>query len=104
MDKVIELHNDEFIQRLKGHVLDLLKDEDVRIILFDSRVRGNGSRLSDVDIGIIPKGKMDKKRIIFLRESVEELNIPYKVDIVDFSCVDKKFKREFLKEAEIWRD
>ncbi|MFH1563831.1 MAG: nucleotidyltransferase domain-containing protein [Nitrospirota bacterium] len=98
------LQNNEFIQRLKKCVLDLLKDEDMKIVLFGSRARDNASISSDVDIGLIPKGKINRKKIVFLKEYVEELNIPYKVDIVDFSHVGKNFKREALKEVEIWKD
>lgn len=94
----------EFIQRLKGCVLDILKDEEVKIVLFGSRVRKDGTICSDVDIGLVPKGKVDRNKIVFLREYVEELNIPYKVDIVDFSSACEEFKKEALKEVEIWKD
>lgn len=104
MGNGIRLRDNEFIRKLKESVLGLLKDEDVKIILFGSRAREDGTALSDVDIGVIPKKKVDRKKIALLRESVEELNIPYKVDIVDFSCVGEEFKKEALKEAEIWRD
>ena len=98
------LGENKFIQRLKKCVLDGLKDEDMRIVLFGSRARGDAATSSDMDVGLIPKGKVDRKKIILLRESVEDLNIPYNVDIVDFSCVGEEFKKEALKEVEVWKD
>ncbi|MBU0567329.1 nucleotidyltransferase domain-containing protein [bacterium] len=98
------LRDNKFIQRLEKCVLDGLKDEDMRIVLFGSRARGDSATSSDMDVGLIPKGKVDRKKITLLRESVEDLNIPYKVDIVDFSCVGEEFKKEALKEVEVWKD
>jgi len=68
------------IEKLKEVFLNFLKDEDVKIILFGSRA------------------------LILLREYIEELNIPYKVEIVDFSAVSEEFKKIALKEAIVWKD
>lgn len=94
-----------YIEKLKKQVLEILKDEDVEVILFGSRVKGNEEKAtSDIDVGIIPKERFDRKKITLLREMVEEINIPYKVDIVDFSLVSKRFRQEALKEVDRWKD
>ena len=59
---------------------------------------------SDVDIGIIPHEKFDKKKFTLLKDNVENLNIPYKVEIVDFSEVSESFRKKSLKEAMVWKD
>jgi len=56
-----------------------------------------------VDVGIIPRDGFDRKKLTLLREHVEELNIPYKVEIVDFSAVSEKFNEMALKEAVVWK-
>ncbi len=43
-------------------------------------------------------------KLILLREHIEEMNIPYKVEIVDFSTVSEGFKKMALKEAVVWKD
>lgn len=96
--------DNEFVERLKECVLESLKGEDLKIILFGSRARKDNMACSDMDIGIIPKGEFDRRKLVLLREGIEELNIPYKVDIVDFSSVSEIFRREALKGAEIWKD
>jgi len=89
---------------LKKVIIEFLKYDNVKVVLFGSRARGDNYISSDVDIGIIPYGKSDKKKFTLLKENVENLNIPYKVEIVDFSEVTESFRRESLKEAVVWKD
>jgi len=92
------------ITDIKHQILEFLKDQEVGIILFGSRSRKNHHRGSDIDIGIIPRERFNPQRLVLLRDFLENLNTPYKIDIVDFSNVSEAFKREALKEAEWWRD
>lgn len=101
-DKVKEVSNP--IEKLKEVFLRFLKDEDVKVVLFGSRARGEFVNTSDVDVGIIMGKGADRKKLILLREYIDRLNIPYKVEIVDFSTVSDEFKRMALKEAVIWKD
>jgi len=93
-----------YIEKLKKLTLAMLKGERVKVILFGSRARRDHRRTSDVDIGLIPYGTLDKKKMVLLKDKVEELNIPYKVEIVDFSQVSVNFKKEAMKGAVIWKD
>jgi predicted nucleotidyltransferase len=93
-----------YIQQLKEHVLTFLGKENVKIVFFGSRIRGDNIASSDIDIGIIPKGKFNRGGLTLLREYIDDSNIPYNVDIVDFSTTSEQFKKEALKDAEIWKD
>ncbi len=92
------------LEKLKEVFLRFLKDEDVKVVLFGSRARGDFVSTSDVDVGIIIGEGVDRKKLILLREYIEELNIPYKVEIVDFSNVSEDFKQMVSKEAVVWKD
>jgi predicted nucleotidyltransferase len=94
----------EYLSIIKETVVTSLKDDKVKIVLFGSRARGDNNRCSDVDIGIIPFGKFKEERITLLKEKVENLNIPYKVEIVNLSEVSEEFKTEAMKDAVIWKD
>lgn len=96
--------NRDPLEKLKETFLRILQDEDVKVVLFGSRARGDFVNTSDVDIGIIAGKRVDRKKLILLREYIEELNIPYKVEIVDFAAVPEKFKQAALKEAVVWKD
>ncbi|RJS72601.1 hypothetical protein CW714_04335 [Methanophagales archaeon] len=56
-------------------VKDAFKDSDVNIILFGLRARGDYTKTLDIDIGILPKGRINKKKLILLREKQENSNI-----------------------------
>ena len=99
MDKVLSP-----INKLKEVFLEFFKDEDVKVVLFGSRARGEFVNTSDVDVGIIMGNGADRKKLTLLREYIDELNVPYKVEIVDFSTVSEEFKKAALKEAVVWKD
>ena len=96
--------NDPYLERLKEKILSRMKEEKVWIFVFGSRARGDQDRTSDVDIGFLPQGKWNKKKFTLLKEEIENLNIPYKVDLVDFSEVSERFKKEALKDVIRWKD
>lgn len=56
------------ISELKKVVIALLKNKNVKIMLFGSRTRGDNYPYSDVDIGILPSGRFDEKKFTLLRE------------------------------------
>ncbi len=94
----------KYLAQLKNLVLDELKSQNIKIFMFGSRARGDNYIGSDVDIGLIPKGKMDSNKISLLKEKIDNSNIPYKVEIVNFNDVSEDFKSEALKDIEIWKD
>ena len=99
-----ELISERLIEELKEVVTKFLSDYDVKVILFGSRARKDYHTGSDVDIGLIPYSVLDQTILTLLREKVEQLNIPYKVEIIDFSKTSESFQKEALKEAVIWKD
>ncbi|SFM70424.1 type VII toxin-antitoxin system MntA family adenylyltransferase antitoxin [Methanolobus profundi] len=92
------------IRKVKAAVLQTFEDDDVKIVLFGSRARGNAHCTSDIDIGILPQDSCDRKKITALRADLEEMNIPYTVDLVDLSTVSGDFRQKVLDEGEVWKD
>ena len=89
----------KYLLELKKTVKESLRGEKVRIFLFGSRARQDNYVFSDVDIGILPEGKMDKRKISLLREKLENSNIPYKVDLIDLGEISDSLREEILKGA-----
>lgn len=100
----MEKSSEPYLDALRECAMKFLWNEDVAVVLYGSRARKDSTRFSDFDIGIIPRGGFDRKKITLLREAVDNLNIPYKVDIVDFSHVSDEFRETALREAESWKD
>lgn len=94
----------QYITRLKGEITTFFEDEDVKIVLFGSRARGDNRPAADVDIGIIPYGEFDGSKLTLLREEIENSNTPYKVEIVNLAEVSDFFKKEALRQVVVWKD
>ena len=94
----------KYIEQLKKIVLDELKSQNIKIFMFGSRARRDNYIGSDVDIGLIPESKIDSSKISLLKEKIDNSNIPYKVQIVNFKEVSERFKNEAMKDIEIWKD
>ena len=92
------------LKKVKKAVLQAFENEDIKIFLFGSRARGNAHSTSDIDIGIMPSGSFDRKKITALRAELEEMNIPYSVDLVDLSTVSEDFRQQVLNEGEVWKE
>ena len=92
------------LELLRNLAKALFKDEDVIVILFGSRGRGDYLETSDVDVGILAREEVSKSKITLFREKIENSNIPYKVDVVDLSQASKEFANKALKEGLlIWK-
>lgn len=92
------------IQDLKSLIIEIFKDENVIVILFGSRARGDYSRVSDIDIGILPENDLDKKKLVLLKEKIDDLNVPYTVDVVDLSKVTEAFREKALRDGVVWKN
>jgi predicted nucleotidyltransferase len=97
------LHAMNYLEHIREIILHALEHEDVSVALFGSHVHGTAGRTSDVDVAIIPHGSIDPSRLSLLRDELEESNIPYKVEVVDFSLVSRSFREFALQGAQWWR-
>lgn len=66
------------------------------IFIFGSRATGQGERFSDYDIGISGEKPLSLKKLSLIREAFEESDLPFKVDIVDFSLGSSEFRKQAL--------
>lgn len=94
----------KYLNEIRDTVLQFLIREKIKIFLFGSRARNDNYSSSDIDIGIIPYGVFDENKITLLKEKIENLNIPYKIELVDFRYVSEDFKKEAFKNMILWKD
>lgn len=83
--------------RLVEHLKSKIFPKETKIYLFGSRARGDHNRASDIDIAFenLPEGyKLNR-----LNEEIEDLNIPYTVDLIDLSHTSKDFYDKCLSES-----
>lgn len=89
------------LEILKEIILSPLRDFSVEIYFFGSRATGKNHEFSDVDILIKTNDDLTKmrKKISEIKESLEESNFPYKVDLVFEQDLVESYKEEILTQA-----
>ena len=85
----LDLEN-EYIEFIKKTIHSIFSD--VEIFIFGSRTQGQSYKYSDVDIAIKGCHELDIDKLLTLKSIFHNSTFPYKVDIVDFSTIDNKFK------------
>ena len=90
-------------QAILDSIFERLNKNDCIIFLFGTFAEGDTVRSSDIDIGILGRDKISDRDFVMLQEELNT-NVPTlrKIDLVDFSNVDRKVREEALKEMEIW--
>ncbi len=82
-------------KKFKGDVLEIvgkyLDLKKYKVFIFGSRVSGKGNDKSDIDVGIEGPEKIPDSVISGIKDEVENLPILYKIDIINFTDVDKNF-------------
>ena len=66
-------------------------------IVFGSRATGKAAKFSDFDVGLQAEKKISPVTLMEIEEKLEQSDIPYKVELVDFSEVSGKFKEVALQ-------
>jgi predicted nucleotidyltransferase len=92
------------IAELRRIVLAALGEHDAAVYLYGSHARGEIREASDIDIAILPRGKLPSGFFAGLAEAIEESTIPYEVDLVDLREVAPSFREEVLRSGVKWRD
>ncbi len=99
------MRKDEAFVKSLNMIIELFKETlnpGVKAYLFGSSVREDYKKFSDIDIAL---ENADSKAITLLKYKLENLNVPYKVEIIDLSKVSEKFKKEIFKNGVlIWKN
>ena len=98
-------YNKKYLELVKNKILQLSENTGAKIFLFGSRAQNNFQQGSDIDVGFL-NIKQKQFEQIKLRFAIywEESIIPLKVDIVNFQGVSEKFKKEALKNIQVWKE
>lgn len=89
-------------EEIKKIIFKYLPPREYQIFLFGSRAIGNHNPKSDYDVGILGKEPIPEQIIPAIEEELENSDIIYKVDVVDFNHVSPRFKELALKNIKLW--
>jgi len=87
-------HQEKF-EKVLRKLIEFLEKElaPERVILFGSRAKNKAHPYSDIDLAIFATKPLDLRGKRKLKEEVEELSYPFKVDLVFMDEVSEEFKR-----------
>jgi uncharacterized protein len=74
---------------------------EYNVWLFGSRATKNCKPYSDIDLVIITKDPLPDLKIAELNSFMTESDIPYKIDLLDWSTLTPSFQKIILKNYEI---
>lgn len=97
----LEYVSQQELRRLIKSVFDKhLQTGNYRLFFFGSRVKGNNSPRSDIDLGIESPQALSVKTKLSIEEELQNLPILYKIDLVDFAGVSQSFRQKAFKNIE----
>ncbi len=98
--KLEHFSQEELQKQIKEIFRQFLSTGNYRLFFFGSRVRGDNSPRSDIDLGIKGEGKLPAKLKLEIEEKLQNLPILYKIDLVDFNDVSEEFRSKVFKNIE----
>jgi uncharacterized protein len=90
------------LEQLLRALRPLLSRHKVRVSLFGSRARGDARRASDIDLALIGETPLPLDELARARQSLEESNIPFRVDLLDYATVSPSLRRSIDREGIEW--
>ena len=100
--KLEYVSQEELQKQIKNIFGRYFPDEKYRLFFFGSRVKGDNSLRSDIDLGVEGENQLPPKLKLEIEDELQNLPILYKIDLVDFSKVSDGFKNKALKSAEFF--
>jgi uncharacterized protein len=95
------------VERSKDIIIDIINNHlsGCKIYMFGSRARKDNYEGSDIDIAIDHFGKkIEKLTLCKIIDEIEETNIPFCVDVLDFNNISQDIKSEILKDGILWKN
>lgn len=84
------------IKSIKNIVEPFLPNNSYKVFIFGSRAAGTNRPFSDIDLGILGLNSLPNKNYIELTQALEESDLPFRTNVVDFTGVSDKFKKKAL--------
>jgi predicted nucleotidyltransferase len=85
---------------LTATLRDNLNDITYRAFIFGSQANREELIRSDIDVGILADNEIPAINMVRISNAIEDLPMLYKIDLVDFTQVDEKFRSVALKNVE----
>lgn len=96
------LSNDH-VEFLKNCITEVFGEKtDLKVYLFGSRAKGKERKFSDVDLAFKSKDSKLDQKISIITHKLEDSNLPYKFDLVNWKNIFKEYLPQIQKEKKIF--
>jgi predicted nucleotidyltransferase len=82
----------------------ILQRSAAQLILFGSRARGDARPASDIDLALRAPEPLPPDLLALARETLEESNLPFRVDLLDYAVVPPEMRQAIDREGMPWRE
>jgi predicted nucleotidyltransferase len=82
---------DSQLEIIKNILRKHIPDCEVRV--FGSRLTNKAKNYSDLDLVAVGQTKIDRQKMIRLKEAFEESVLPFRVEILDWHKISENFKK-----------
>lgn len=90
---------EKYIRKIKKILENHLEEKD-RVFVFGSSVEGE--KFADVDLAVVSDRENLDKTLMRIREDLEESNLPYKFDVINFNQAKESFRNRVIESPKIW--
>jgi predicted nucleotidyltransferase len=90
MNNVVDIKPEE-LKRVKQIIKQCIPG--IKVQAFGSRTNNTAKSYSDLDLAIMTEQPLSLHQGAMLTEAFEESELPYKVDIVDWSTMSESFRK-----------
>jgi predicted nucleotidyltransferase len=90
---------EKYLQEIKRQIERVDKARDWEVFVFGSSLEQE--HFGDIDLGVQGSG-VDRKDLIRLKEFLEESNLPFFVDVVNFNEVSDDFRDNVMEQPILW--
>ena len=87
----------DYLGEMKKIIANYLDLQEYRLFLFGSRSEGTNRRFSDYDLGVLGPKKVSASDLALMSADLDDSDIPYRVEVVDFQNVSENFRRSAMK-------
>ena len=81
---------------IKSILNKYLPNPNYKYFIFGSRAIPKHRKFSDLDIGILGPSEIPGSIMVQIKQDLNDSDIPYLTEVVDFSTVSENFKRKAL--------
>lgn len=99
---MVTLLNPQDRSAIEQIVAPLLARRDARLKLFGSRARGDARPASDIDLALVAKQPIAATDMAVLREALDESQIPFRIDLVDYASAPSYLRAAIDREGIPW--